>query len=66
MKHDISIEYEDSQGLIITGLKCPYEDAVRALKEEYEKSIAPSSQPYMVVMRKIVHDLGKILEVTDA
>ena len=66
MKHDIFIEYEDGKGLIIMDLKCPYEDAVRALKEEYEKSIAPSSQPYIVVMRKIVHDLEKILEVTDA
>ena len=62
MKHEIYIEYEGGKGLIITDLKCPYEGAIRDLKDEYEKSIAPSSQPYMVVMRKIVHDLKKILE----
>jgi len=37
-------------------------DELRRLRDEYKEAIAPSSQPYMMLMKKIVHDLEKILE----
>lgn len=37
-------------------------ESVRELKDEYKKAITPSPQPYMMLMKKIVHDLEKVLE----
>ncbi len=37
MKHEIHIEYEDAKGLIISGIKCPWERQLKALARAFSK-----------------------------
>ena len=72
MIHEIKIGYSEEKGIIITGIKCPYEEKLEAVKTTRNKlyEALPTGDVDAFDLIKVINnhiaELDMILEVTDA